>query len=126
MLTKMDFEQERYIKKRLYGKEFENMDCPDLVKNYLHGVTSLHTFNNDFMFVVFNSTCIPCSWMHSEKRCSLNKVVSLCEMAKMCLVMMSFVHNQIEHISLILHETYDHWSVAVFTVTVHSSFFPHF
>ena len=27
---------------------------------------------------------------------------------------------------LILHETYDHWSVAVSTVTVHSSFFPTF
>ena len=27
---------------------------------------------------------------------------------------------------LILHETYDHWSVAVLTVTVHSSFFPTF
>ena len=25
-----------------------------------------------------------------------------------------------------LHETYDHWSVAVLTVTVHSSFFPNF
>ena len=25
-----------------------------------------------------------------------------------------------------LHETYDHWSVAVLTVTVHSSFFPTF
>ena len=27
---------------------------------------------------------------------------------------------------LILHETYDHWSVAVLTVTVHSSIFPTF
>ena len=27
---------------------------------------------------------------------------------------------------LILHETYDHWFVAVFAVTVHSSFFPTF
>ena len=27
---------------------------------------------------------------------------------------------------LILHETYDHWSVAVLTVTVHSSFVPTF
>ena len=27
---------------------------------------------------------------------------------------------------LILHETYDHWSVAVLTVTVHYSFFPTF
>ena len=27
---------------------------------------------------------------------------------------------------LILHETYDHWYVAVLTVTVHSSFFPTF
>ena len=25
---------------------------------------------------------------------------------------------------LIFHETYDHWSVAVVTVTVHDSFFP--
>ena len=68
MLTKMDFEQEWYIKKKLHGKEFENMDCPDLVKNYLCGVTLLHTFDDDFTFVDFNSTCIPCSWMHSEKR----------------------------------------------------------
>ena len=27
---------------------------------------------------------------------------------------------------LILHETYDHWLVAVLTVTIHSSFFPTF
>ena len=27
---------------------------------------------------------------------------------------------------LILHETYDNWSVAVLTVTAHSSFFPTF
>ena len=27
---------------------------------------------------------------------------------------------------LILHETHDHWSLAVLTVTVHSSFFPTF
>ena len=27
---------------------------------------------------------------------------------------------------LILHETYDHWSVAVLTVTMHSSFVPTF
>ena len=27
---------------------------------------------------------------------------------------------------LILHETYDHWSVAVLTVSVHSSFVPTF
>ena len=99
VLTKIHFEQEQYIKKRLYGKEFENMDCHDVVKNYLHGVTLLHTFNDDFTFVDFNSMCIPCSWMHSEKRHSLSKVVSPCEMAKMHLVMMSFVHNQIEHVS---------------------------
>ena len=28
--------------------------------------------------------------------------------------------------SAVLHETYDHWSVAVLTVTVHSSFVPTF
>ena len=75
------------------------MDCPDLVKNYLCGFTLSHTFKDDFTFVDFNSKCIPCSRMHSEKRHSLNKVVSPCKMAKMCLVMISFAHNQIEHVS---------------------------
>ena len=27
LLTKLDFPQEHYMKRVLYGKEFENMDC---------------------------------------------------------------------------------------------------
>ena len=54
ILTKLDFEQEHYIKRRLFGKEFENMDCPILTRNYLHSVTLGHTFNDDFVFMDLN------------------------------------------------------------------------
>ena len=45
VLTKLDFNQERYLKKRFFGKEFENFDCPTLTKNYLWCVTMSHTFH---------------------------------------------------------------------------------
>ena len=95
LLSKMDFEQERYIKKRLYGREFENMDCPKLVKNYLHCITLNHTFSDDFTFVDLNLDYLPCTSRHSEKRRPLNLVVSPCKLAKIRLMMMTFVHKQI-------------------------------
>ena len=100
VLTKMDFEQECYIKKRMYGKEFENMDCPSLVRNYLHAVTLLHMFNDDFTFVDLNLGYILCSSMHGKGRLSLNQVVPPCKLAKIRLMMMAFVHSQIQHVTL--------------------------
>ena len=99
VLTKMDFEQERYIKKRMYVKEFETMDCPSLVKNYLCAVMVSHTFNDDFI-VDLNLGYIPCSSMHGEGRRSLSQVVPPCKLAKMRLMMMAFVHSQIKHVTL--------------------------
>ena len=51
LLTKMDFMKESSIKSRLFGRQFENMDCPDLTKCYLRAITLSQMFNDDFMFV---------------------------------------------------------------------------
>ena len=34
LLTKMDFTKESSIKSRLFGRQFENKDCPNLTKCY--------------------------------------------------------------------------------------------
>ena len=51
LLTKMDFSQERYIKRRLFGKSFENMECPSLTKCYMRCITIRHIFSDTFSFV---------------------------------------------------------------------------
>ena len=51
LLTKMDFMKESSIKARLFGRQSENMDCPDLTKCYLRAITLSQTFNNNFVFV---------------------------------------------------------------------------
>ena len=38
--------------------------------------------------------------MHCEKRHPINKVVPPCELPKMHLIMIGFVHSQIEHVDL--------------------------
>ena len=98
LLTKQDFLQEHYTKRVLYEKEFENMDCRNLVKNYLHAVTLTQTFSDDFTFFKMDLNYIPCSSMHSKKRGPINEVVPPCELAKMHLIMIGFVHSQIEHV----------------------------
>ena len=114
LLSKMDFEQERYIKKRLYGREFENMDCPKLVKNYLRCITLSHTFNDDFTFVDLNLDYLPCTSRHSEKRRPLNSVVSPCKLAKICLMMMTFVHKQIELKGVLDKDIHEHIGQRIF------------
>ena len=47
VLTKMDFQQERHLKTRMFGREFENHDCPSLMKNYLRCITLDQTFSDD-------------------------------------------------------------------------------
>ena len=51
LLTKMDFMKESSIKARLFGRQFENMDWPNLTKCYLRAITLSQTFNYDFVFV---------------------------------------------------------------------------
>ena len=95
ILTKLDFEQEQYLKRRLFGKELENMDCLMLTRNYLCSVTLGHTFNDNFLFVDLNLDYIPCSSMHSEGRRVINKVIPPCKLVKMRHIMMLFIHNEV-------------------------------
>ena len=98
LLAKMDFEREKMIKRCLFGKEFENMDCPDLMRTYLRAITLGQTFNDEFTFVSLCRDYIPCSAMHSKKRRSMNVTMSPCELAKMCLMMMAFIHNEVARV----------------------------
>ena len=114
LLRNMDFEQERYIKKRLYGREFENMDCPKLVKNYLRCITLSHTFNDDFTFVDLNLDYLPCTSRHSEKRRPLNLVVSPCKLVKIRLMMMTFVHKQVGLKGVLDKDIHEHIGQRIF------------
>ena len=62
LLTKMDCSQERYIKRRLFGKSFENMECPSLMKCYMRCITIGQTFSDTFSFVDLEKCHIPCSF----------------------------------------------------------------
>ena len=95
VLMKMDFQQERHLRKRIFGQEFENHDCLSLTKNYLRCITLDLTFSDDFVFVGLNLKYIPCSQMHNERRCPLNQVVPPCKLAKIRHVMMAFINSEI-------------------------------
>ena len=94
-LTKLDFNQECYLKKRFFGKEFENFDCPTSTKNYLWCVTMSHTFHDNFRFVGLDLHYIPCSLMHSEGRSSINETIPPCKLVKIRQIMMAFIHSEI-------------------------------
>ena len=48
---KHDFIQERIWKENMFGRVFENYDCPELMKIFLNAITLSQTFNDDFTFV---------------------------------------------------------------------------
>ena len=50
-LIKMDFPQEAYIKRRLFGRRFENMACPSLTKCHMKCIMIGQTFSDTFSFV---------------------------------------------------------------------------
>ena len=62
LLTKMDFSQEHYIKRHLFGKSFENMECPSLTKCYMRCITIGQTFSDTFSFVDLEKCYIHCSF----------------------------------------------------------------
>ena len=79
----------------MFGREFENHDCPSLTKNYLRCITLDQTFSDDFVFVGLNLKYIPCSLMHNESRHPLNQVVPPCKLAKIRHVMIAFINSEI-------------------------------
>ena len=94
LLTKMDFTKKSSIKSRLLGRQFENMDCPNLTNCYLRAITLSQTFNDDFMFVA-KAKDIPCTRLHANKGRAINTTVPPCELTKIRLMMMVFIHKEI-------------------------------
>ena len=76
MLIKMDFTQEAYIKRRLFGRQFENMACPSLTKCYMRCITIGQTFSDTFSFVELERSYISCtSFKDGHIRRLINKCV---------------------------------------------------
>ena len=51
LLSKMDFEEESKLKKKLFGKPFGNIDCPTLTRCNFRAIMLSQMFNDDFVFV---------------------------------------------------------------------------
>ena len=81
LLRKHDFLQERSLKESMFGKKFENHDCPELTRCFLNAITLGQTFNDNFIFV--QSVRKP------------RAIMPPCEMVKLRLIMISFIHKEI-------------------------------
>ena len=96
MLIKMDFPQEVYIKRRLFGRQFENMACPSLTKCYMRCITIGQTFSDTFSFVELEKSYIPCtSFKDGHVRRLINKCVKPCVLTMMRHVMMAFIQSEV-------------------------------
>ena len=80
LLTKMDFEKECDIKEYLFGKSFENLDCPKLTSCFLRSITLSQTFNDDFTFVGRTGE-IPCSKLWGDVSRPVKEVLPPCVLA---------------------------------------------
>ena len=95
-LIKMDFPEEAYIKRRLFGRRFENMACPSLTKCYMRCITIGQTFSDTFSFIELEKCYIPCtSFKDGHVRRLINKCVKPCTLTMMGHVMMSFIQSEI-------------------------------
>ena len=95
-LIKMDFPQEAYIKRRLFGRRFENMACPSLTKCYMRCITIGQTFNDTFSFIELEKSYIQCtSFKDGHVRRLINKCVKPCALTMMRHVMMAFIQSEV-------------------------------
>ena len=84
MLIKMDFPQEAYIKRRLFGRQFENMACPSLTKCYIRCITIGQTFSDTFSFIELEKSYIWCtSFKDGHIRRLIKKCVKPCALTMM-------------------------------------------
>ena len=96
MLIKMDFLQEAYIKRRLFGRRFENMAYPSLTKCYMRCITIGQTFSDTFSFIELEKCYIPCtSFKDGHIRRLINKCVKPCTLTMMRHVMIAFIQSEI-------------------------------
>ena len=95
-LIKMDFPQEAYIKRRLFGRRFENMACPSLTKCYIRCITIGQTFSDTFSFIELEKCYIRCtSFKDDHVKRLINKCVKPCTLTMMRHVMMAFIQSEI-------------------------------
>ena len=95
-LIKMDFPQEAHIKRRLFGRQFENMACPSLTKCYMRCITIGQTFSDTFSFVELEKCYILCtSFKDNHVRRLINKCVKPCALTMMRHVMMAFIQSEV-------------------------------
>ena len=93
LLTKHDFIRECLLKENMFGKVFENHDCPELRKIFLNAIMLLQSFNDDFTFVRGENGVPSGKWQTKlERRLQL---IPPCELIKLRLIMVSFVHKKI-------------------------------
>ena len=84
MLIKMNFPQEAYIRRRLFGRWFENMACPSLTKCYKRFIMIGQTFSDTFSFIELEKSYIPCaSFKDGHVTRLINKCVKLCALTMM-------------------------------------------
>ena len=95
LLSKHDFEREKSLKMKIFGKKFENHDSPELTRCYLRAITLGQTFNNDFVFVGKDTNHIPSGCWQTMVFRQMRRIVPPCELAKITLMMMAFVHKEI-------------------------------
>ena len=93
-LIKHDFQRESILKRNMFGKTSENHDCPELAKFFLNAITLGQTFNDDFTLIRGDGIYVPLgTWQRNLERWC--QVVPPCEMVKLRLIIISFVHKEI-------------------------------
>ena len=79
----------------MFGKSFENHNCPELTKFFLNVFTLGQPFNDDFTFIKGDSIHILLGTLQMNLRWF--QVVPPCEMVKLRLIIISFIHKEIQN-----------------------------
>ena len=95
LLTKHDFDRESTLKQNMFRKLFENHNCPEFTKFFLNAIALGQTFNDDFTFIRGDGTCILLGTLQTNLRWF--QVVPPCEMVKLRLIIISFIHKEIQN-----------------------------
>ena len=95
----IDFRREKMLKPNMFGKDFENHDCPEFTRCFLNAITLSQTFNDDFIFTKGDQGFIPLGrWqtsMYGYRK--PRNIIPPCEMIRLRLIMVSFMHKEIMH-----------------------------
>ena len=79
----------------MFGKKFENHDCPELTRCFLNAITLGQTFDDNFIFVKSDHRDIPMGRWQTVTVRKLRAIIPPCEMVKLRLIMILFIHKEI-------------------------------